>query len=483
MPWVKEERTVDPRGALKLLPHQRRLLANRTAEGAEYPAYVYWGMGSGKTIGGCVCMRALRAPASVLVLCDKSTVEQWMDEVHRVCFAAMGREYEGIRVRVEHFETLDHADAPRPKQYDMVIVDEAHRFRNAWRKKLARMLGWIARIQECPRVVYMSGTPIVHDADEMDSFLRLMQATSVEQVRGRVSYYDPRAKSTVRQYASLDDRVVECAMSWAQTFEYLLHRRQSFAIHLEGEAAPRVRTTSSRNTYNTKLRSIANCPFRDAPQSSPKMVRMVATMREEESAGSRQVIYSSRRDTGVVALRELWIAATKHPKHVCAIDGNMATAERAEQIARFNKAVHPTTLFITDAAAQGIDLKRVGAVHVMEPADNTQEERQVINRAIRYRAHAGRAACVRVYRYVCVFPSDGRVETPWKATLHASGLFDRDELAGITRRVQYALLRIIAEEERNETIDQRTLRTRAAREEQIERALALIKKTDDDATK
>ena len=147
---------------------------------------------------------------------------------------------------------------------------------------------------------------------------------------------------------------------------------------------------------------------------------------------------------------------------------------RAAQIVRLNKAVHPTTLFITDAAAQGIDLKRVGAVHVMEPSDNVQDERQVINRAVRYRAHAGRAATVRVYRYVCVFPADGRVAPPWKATLYASGMFAKEELAGITRRVQYALLALIADEEEHETIDQRTLRTRARREREIQTVLEQI---------
>ena len=475
MPLVTIERTREPRGALKLLPHQRRLLANRLADGAAFPVYVYWGMGSGKTIGGCLCMQCLRAPARVLVLCDKSTVEQWMNEVSRVCFGeGMSEKYVGIQVFVEHFESLDHAKGPRPDAFDMVIVDEAHRFRNAWSKESARMLSWVARIHACPRVVLMSGTPIVHDADELAAFLNLMRASNIEDVRGRVSFYDPRATATVRQYASVDDRIVECPMTWAQTFESLLHRRQTFAIHLEDEKAPRVRTTSTRNTYNTKLRSIVNCPFRESPELSPKMVRMVQAMGAEEADGIRQVIYSSRRDTGVVALRELWAKTTKHPKHVCAIDGSMTTEERAAQIVRFNKAVHPTTLFITDAAAQGIDLKRVGAVHVMEPSDNVQDERQVINRAVRYRAHAGRAATVRVYRYVCVFPADGRVAPPWKATLYASGMFAKEELAGITRRVQYALLALIADEEEHETIDQRTLRTRARREREIQTVLEQI---------
>ena len=57
------ERTREPR-VRSLLPHQRRLLANRLADGAAF-LHVYWGMGSGKTIGGCLGMQRLRAPARV----------------------------------------------------------------------------------------------------------------------------------------------------------------------------------------------------------------------------------------------------------------------------------------------------------------------------------------------------------------------------------------------------------------------------------
>ena len=58
----------------------------------------------------------------------------------------------------------------------MCIVDEAHRFRNAWVMKSDRMLSWMARIHQCVKVVFMSGTPIVHDADiEMDAFHKMMK--------------------------------------------------------------------------------------------------------------------------------------------------------------------------------------------------------------------------------------------------------------------------------------------------------------------
>ena len=108
----------------------------------------------------------------------------------------MSEKYAGIQVFVEHFESLDHAKGPRPDAFDMVIVDEAHRFRNAWSKESARMLSRAA-IHACPRVVLMSGTPIVHDADELAAF-NLMRASNIEDARGRVSY-DPRATATVRQ--------------------------------------------------------------------------------------------------------------------------------------------------------------------------------------------------------------------------------------------------------------------------------------------
>ena len=53
------------------------------------------------------------------------------------------------------------------------------------------MLSWVARIHACPRVVLLSGTPIVHDADELAAFLNLMHASKLEGVRA-VSFYDPR---------------------------------------------------------------------------------------------------------------------------------------------------------------------------------------------------------------------------------------------------------------------------------------------------
>lgn len=467
---------------LRLQPHQTRLrryiLATR-----RFPFYICWGMGSGKTIGGIVCASVLSDGDRMLVICDKSVRAQWRAEVDRVL--ASDIVLPRITVVVEHYESLDRSDAPDPGQFGLTIVDEAHRFRNAWATGSERMLGWIERIQRCRRVVYMSGTPIVYDArTEYDAFCRLLQSEEDADLVGRVSCYDPRCDPKHNHhYASIRDEIVECPMSWAQTFLYLQYRRQRFRLTLDNgnDAASdtRERISSSKNAYGTMLRSISNCPFKDSPELSPKMAIMIDGLLAHERRGKRQLVYSSRRDTGVDALMRLWQGRTANARRVFRVDGSMSITERASHMQGFNRAVRASVLFITDAGAQGIDCKRVDVVHIMEPSDSLQDERQTINRAVRYKAHVSRTdPVVLVRRYVSAFPVTASVAPPWKQVLFQSGMFDRSELKGITRRVQYALKQLIRSEEVYETIDQRTLCARQQRDEAVQVTLNRIEKCD-----
>ena len=414
----------------------------------------------------------LKDGETALVICDKSVKEQWIGEVQKF----LGCNYDDfadIGVCVEHYEHLDDEHGAVPKHYSMVIVDEAHRFRNAWNKESTRMLSWMTRINECSRVVYMSGTPIVHNANiELHAFEQMMGNQS--SLQGRISFYNPRDDAKREHYyAKVVDEVISCPMSWAQCFKYMLNRRQSFSLQLDGESEIRTRVSSSRNTYNTLLRSICNCPFAEDPLLSVKMTTLVSEIKSREQ-DARQVVYSSRRDTGIDGVIALYCKGTRYPKTIFRIDGSMSVADRAMHVTKFNRCVQGV-LFITDAGAQGIDCRRVAVVHIMEPSDNLQEERQVINRAVRFKAHGKGHNEVLVKRYVSVFPADASVAPPWKRTLYESGMFGREELKGITRKVQYALLRLIREEENNETVDEKTIRTREVRDVEVQDTLRLLK--------
>lgn len=422
-------------------------------------------------------MQDLEAGAHCLVLCDKSIVEQWRREVSRM-LSCNAEDYKSITVTVRHYEEFElDTDAPDPSRHQMVIVDEAHRFRNAWHKDSSRMLWWIQEIKKCERVIFMSGTPIVNDPKvEMEAFQRMMEGEG--DLRGRIDHYDPMKDELKKKwYPAVQSELVYCPMSWPQCFLYLTSRKQTFSLKLEGEDFYRTRTSSLRNSYNALLRSISNCPFPN-PSSSPKMKEIVSSI--GRNLGKKQIVYSSRKETGVLALLSLWESTlklstskfAKAAKALC-ISGCMSKEQRSHTITRFNRSPG-SVLFITDAGGQGIDLKRVDVVHIVEPSDNLQEERQVINRAVRFKSHKQAFSLVHVLTYVTAFPKSGRVEDPWKKLLYKSGLFDESELQGISRRVQYALLRIIRDEEDWKTIDQKTIEHRKQKDEEVQVAIREI---------
>lgn len=313
----------------------------------------------------------------------------------------------------------------------------------------------------------------MHDAEiDMQALHELMKSTDLSE---RIHYYNPRADAKqLRFYATTSEETVECPMSWAQTFRYLMHRRQSFSIQLPNDDGPRVRMCSTRNTYNTLLRSISNNPFPDHPEYSPKFAHVLERMEEiHKETPLRQVVYSCRRDTGVTALKSLWLRDHKKSS-VFEINGSMTDEDRLQQVDALAKTPRGV-IFITDAGGQGIDFKYVGAIHIVEPSENLQEERQVINRAIRFKAHRQRNTIVRVFLYISTFPKTRMVAAPWKQELYRSGLFAKHELHGITIPVQDALIVMIREEENRQTIDETIVIRRKLRDEDIQAKIQDLK--------
>lgn len=456
---------------IKLLQHQEHLLESFDTN--RFPLYVCWGMGSGKTIGACMCMSKLSENSNTLIICDKSTVIQWKREAEKLLERNHAVFPENLTVDIIHYEYMERDEAPDPRRYDMTIVDESHRFRNAWDKQSHRMLRWFQLIQQCPRVIYLSGTPIIHDADiELRAFYNMMGPDL--NLKNRVFFYDPRTdRKSERKYPKLKEVNVECEMTWSQCFMYLKNKRQTFSLMLEGDSKRRILISSSKNTFNTMLRSICNNPFPDNPQVSPKFQEILKHMEQLYKNNKKQVVYSSRKDTGVKSLKLVWDSFLGAGKTSFQITGDMQQDDRAYHITTFNRTPNGV-LFITDAGAQGIDLKRVDAVIIMEPTENLQEERQIINRAIRYNSHSSPDSEVSVLRFVSVFPRKASVAPPWKRVLYESGLFEKEEMKGITRRVQYALKKLFEEEEHNETIDERILKCRIAREADVQGAMTRI---------
>lgn len=105
----------------------------------------------------------------------------------------------------------------------------------------------------------------------------------------------------------------------------------------------------------------------------------------------------------------------KKPKKTFAIlSGDIDPEERVELIRQFNNpdnvnGKHITLLLLSGAVAEGIDLKRIRHVHILEPFWNYARINQVETRAIRYLSHTDMPEDqqnVQVYIYLSDYPKD-----------------------------------------------------------------------------
>jgi hypothetical protein len=455
-----------------LLAHQRAV--HELAKRGALPDCVllWWGMGSGKTLGGLLCAAGARR---VLVLCDKSLLGQWA--------AAVAGFHETWRtpgqvVDVKHYQTLT-TERVQPARYDVCIVDESHRFRNAFvpggPKEYAT---WIRAILKCKRLVYLTGTPVVSDvpveAAALRQMLRVPAGASGFGAR-QIFHYDPHADAKKqRHFATVRAETVRVPATLAQCLVYFANRAGKFALDVGGVRYEIQRPV--RNTYNSALITAANCPFPSDLAQCPKLVAIVETMAKLATAeGSRQLVYSSRLDTGIKALRELWVRRQGgSDKHVHTIDGSQDAERRHKTINAFNRGKHAQVLFISDAAGRGVDLKGVTAVHLLEPGDRLQEERQVINRAVRYKSHKDKDAVVRVFLYCLTFAAP-MAPGPLGRAADALGMFEGERgKANFDKKLADAL-RALAKKETGGTIDERIVATRARIDDEVQRYLAGLK--------
>lgn len=461
-----------------LLPHQRLVHALAKQGALPDTVLLWWSMGSGKTLGSLLCTAGLPPSAKVLVLCDKSLLGQWAGAVERF----LASEHAGTkRVDVKHYQTLT-TEGTKPGAYDLCVVDEAHRFRNAFRDSgrngPIELPLWLAAILRCKRLVYLTGTPLVSDADvETHALHRMMRVSAQNPLAGRVFHYSPQEDAAAgHHFATTRLQVVRCPMTHAQTLRYFANKKSEFEITLGQETYAVHRPV--RNTYNSALISMSNNPFPAAPHESPKLVEMLRRLKAGYDAGRKQLVYSQRLDTGIKALRDFWLArhAGTH-KAVFFIDGSQDAASRHTAITRFNrggKAPAPRILFISDAAAQGVDLKEVDAVHLLEPGDRLQEERQVINRAVRFKSHKAKEAQVDVLLYCTTFDPKRAAPGPLQAAADELRMFDGRSGAGFAAELRRALDKRAAAEKL--TIDERTLAAREGVDRKVQTGLDTLRR-------
>jgi superfamily II DNA or RNA helicase len=408
-------------------------------------------MGSGKTLSAISALEDARQkdPDSMLrVLTPASLRENFRKEVEK-------HTDEGITGGTPQPKSHTKAtmEGPQDEKADMRVVDEAHRARSTGSK-------FKKRLRETPaeKNLLMTGTPVYNHPHEISPLVNISAGENLlpetksrfetkyvreeeeypgglsglayrvtggtpgikkkletgkeslrEPLRQYVDYYEPDRDN--ENYPDVEEEEVKVPMSKRQkdAYRYMfkdlpMHLRWKVQSNLPPDKDERGKMMKFLNGPRQVATSInafdEDASDLEAGQDSPKIQEVAEAV---DDSSKRQVVYSNFLESGLDPLR-----AVLDEKGVDygEYTGSTSQSKREEDVRRFNEG-ELSTLVMSSAGGEGLDLDAVNEIHVMEPHWNEQKINQVVARADRYKSHEGlpeEERQVDVKRYVSELP-------------------------------------------------------------------------------
>jgi superfamily II DNA or RNA helicase len=166
--------------------------------------------------------------------------------------------------------------------------------------------------------------------------------------------------------------------------------------NIEASHQPTTKSSKSSDAFMSKVRAAMN---NITPCLKCDQVLKIL------SDGKKALVYSAFKSAGIEIISDL---LKKHGISYLTITGATKQKERQTIVNRFNTGGYQV-LFITKAAGEGLDLKGVRKVLILEKGWNQSGDEQVIGRAIRFRSHSHLPAnerVVDVYHLVLIKQAD-----------------------------------------------------------------------------
>ena len=361
-------------------------------------------MGLGKTIQALAAMVALRNKGEThfLVICPASVIINWCREIEAksdleaVKIHSAGKETalrfwkENGGVAVTNFESLAGSFfLEEGFRISMVVVDEAHYVKNseAKRSKNVREI-----CTHTDRILFMTGTPIENNVEEMVKLLGYLQPEVAQKAMGvsttayadafkeRISpvYYRRKREDVLAELPELIQIQEWCDMTPEDEDQYVRD--------IVGGNFMEVRRVSWRN--------------RDYLNTSSKVMRLREIVDEAGADGRKIIIFSFFLDT----LEK--IVSIFGPQCAGVINGSIPPAKRQEIIDSFDSAPAGSVLAAQiQSGGTGLNIQTASVVIICEPQYKPSTEMQAISRAYRM----GQTRNVMVHRLLCANTVEERI--------------------------------------------------------------------------
>lgn len=357
---------------------------------------------------------------------------------HRVVFIGPAGLIENFKKEMsESYKDIHHADRYEYYSYQkftslvkkkdppncknaLVIVDEAHNLRTPFQenKKNPKKTKGINtnNILNCTeranKVLLLTGTPLYNSKNDIYTLYNMIRNPTTDaeilpkdykndalfrRLMCKVSYHDacndpnfPARKEKIE--------VIDMSPSYKKKYEEVVKAVvEKFKTDL---------TTSVFGDkdlvpfFNAIRRAVNNLDNSEQNRKIHWLVNKLKTIPSHE----KTVVFSNFLDAGIHLL------TSKIPKNIryAVIEGHVPIKGRKEIVNDFNQDKY-SVLFISKAGGEGLDMKGVRHVFIMEPSWNEASNEQVIGRAIRYKSHVHLPVSQRnvtIHYMLHVFPAD-----------------------------------------------------------------------------
>lgn len=351
-------------------------------------------MGLGKTVQAIAAMASLKAEGGkkFLIVCPASVLVNWLREIEQFSDISVteihgsdkGEELQywidEVEAAVTTYETAKGLVLPEGFRISMLVADEAHYVKNPGAQRTQAVRGLSRRAD---RVLYMTGTPIENNVDEMCALIDGLQPETAEKARQFTSFY----------------REEEFRAAIAPV--YLRRSREDVLTELpeKTETDQWCRPTDEdRDAYNTAVIDGNFMAMRrvswqhDRMDRSSKAQRLLEILQMARDEDRKVIVFTFFLDTA---------------KKVCKIvgenvygpiNGSVPAAKRQQIVDGFAAAPDGAVLVSQIAAGgTGLNIQSASVVVFCEPQIKPSMEDQALSRCYRM----GQTRTVLVYRLLC----------------------------------------------------------------------------------
>lgn len=359
-------------------------------------------MGLGKTVQAIAAMVSLKNTGAThfVVVCPASVLTNWCREIVKHSKLSVIKVHGSLRlaaikdwikhggVAVTTYETTKYFKLEENFHHTLTVVDEAHYIKNP---EAQRTINTLVVCSHSTRLLFMTGTALENNVDEMIMLIRYLQpriASSVSRIAFMSSAPQFREKVAPVYYRRKRDDVLT-------ELPELIESKEWCALSKEEEIA----YEDSLMTGHYMQARRVSWNVEDLHHSS-KANRLLEIIEEAESEGRKVLVFSYFLDT----IRKIYDFLGD--RCLNPINGSVTPQRRQEIIDEFNEAPAGTVLVSQiQSGGTGLNIQAASVVVICEPQLKPSIENQAISRAYRM----GQVRNVLVYRLLCPETIDEKI--------------------------------------------------------------------------